>query len=135
MTYTLRIDGEPVGKGRPRFSRFGQPYTPEKTRENSRLIMNQWREKYGNAVLSGPVQVSICAGYGIAKSDSKTMRKLKINGDIPCLKKPDVDNVLKQILDSVPWENGDQQVVCENVIKYWDEQPHVIAVFRELGRR
>lgn len=134
MTYVIRIEGEPVGKGRPRFTRRGSTYTPERTKEYGKKIAAQWKDKYGDSVLTGAVAVVVSAVYGIPKSDSKRMRQAKIDGIIPCLKKPDADNVLKEIMDYVPWETSDQQAVNVFVVKTWGEEPHVVATFKEMER-
>lgn len=36
-----------------------------------------------------------------------------------CLSKPDVDNILKSVMDSL-WEN-DEQIAEASVVKYWDD--------------
>lgn len=132
MNYVIRIDGEPVGKGRPRFTRYGKPYTPEKTKQYGKRIIEQWRQQYGDAVLTGAVRIGITAYYKISKSDSMKLRMAKLLGTEHCLKKPDIDNVVKEIMDYVPWEVGDQQCVSLSVEKRWSETPYLVASFWEL---
>ena len=46
MTYLeFTVDGEPVGKGRPRFTRNGHAYTTEKTADYEQLVKLYFRNK------------------------------------------------------------------------------------------
>ena len=69
----IRIDGQPIGKGRPRFSRkSGTAYTPEKTaRYEDRLAWTAQSVMGGQALLSGPLSVTVNAHMEIPKSKSK----------------------------------------------------------------
>lgn len=56
---TLKIEGKAVGKGRPRFTKFGHAYTPKKTREYEEHVKDLYKEKYGAKVLEdGPLKVN-----------------------------------------------------------------------------
>lgn len=119
------VEGQPIGKGRPRFTLNGRAYTPEKTRKYEKAIVDAWKEQNGDEPIFGAVNVCIEAYYGIAKSDSKKARRLKLDGYTPCMVKPDIDNVCKAVLDALPWEKDDTQVIILNARKYWSEHPRV----------
>lgn len=125
---SFNIPGEPVGKGRPRFTRSGHVYTPPKTLEYETLTRMKYFEHYGDeaSTYEGPVRVKIKCFFQIPKSESKR-RRHEMAGS-PCLKKPDADNIGKIILDAL---NGaafsdDKQIVSLTVEKvYTPEDPGV----------
>ena len=45
----LTIPGEPVGKGRPRFTKNGHSFTPEKTVNYENLVKLTFKSDYPNA--------------------------------------------------------------------------------------
>lgn len=115
------VQGAPVGKGRPRIttrSGFARAFTPERTRnyesqvaEAARLAM----AKDGQATISGPVSVFIKANFAIPASYTKKKRALCAQGAIRPTVKPDIDNIVKAILDGmngVVYEDDKQVVAC-----------------------
>lgn len=127
---TFYIPGRPQGKGRPRFTRNGHTYTPDKTRDYEETV--RWLYKlHGGQKLDGAVWVEIFANFEPPKSDSKKERARKLAGDAPCTVKPDCDNVAKIILDAL---NGvayddDNQVAHLAVSKYWREDNPGVRVY------
>lgn len=97
-TYT--VPGEPRGKGRPRFTRYGKPYTDAKTRAYEALIRDVFRS-YGGRMAETPVMVSVCIYHAIPKSWSKAKRQRAQEGKIIPICKPDIDNVAKVLLDAL----------------------------------
>lgn len=129
MTITLMIPGEPVGKGRPRFTKAGTPYTPPKTRahENKVAFLYKLAAKGRKFQRHIPVAVEIRAYYGIPQSDSKRQHERKLSGAILPCKKPDIDNVVKAVLDAIndiAYED-DAQVVMISASKAYSERPRV----------
>jgi Holliday junction resolvase RusA-like endonuclease len=119
----LEIPGEPVAKGRPRFSRVGKfvrTHTPAKTVNYETRIQEAFAAKYpGWEPLTCPVSLHFAVYLTIPKSASKKRQVLMANGVILPTKKPDLDNVLKIIGDAL---NGlaykdDSQIV--NLILPW----------------
>ena len=94
------VPGKVQGKGRPRFSPDGHAYTPASTRLYEREILKAFRLA-GGTKLSGPLHVDIEAVYGIQKTATKAERMRRLNGDELALKKPDIDNVTKVVLDAL----------------------------------
>jgi Holliday junction resolvase RusA-like endonuclease len=121
---TFTIDGEPCGKGRPRFA-GKHCYTPKKTL--SYEIAVQWKYSVSNrdaiAPYSGIVGAQIRAVYGMPKKRDWAIHYL----GAPCTKRPDADNIAKIILDAL---NGtayldDQQVTALSVSREWGETGYV----------
>lgn len=114
------IDGEPVAKARPRFTRTGQVYTPEKSRRYERLVHDTFKGK----PFQGAIYVKIEA----------YLKKPKINKSPFPTKKPDIDNIVKSILDGLngkAWED-DKQVVKLTASKYWSDSPRVEVMIKEV---
>lgn len=125
------VPGEPGAKGRPRFSTRGgfvKTYTDKKTELYESLVRNAYLNRYAEEpTVTGEVKVEIQAHFGIPKSTSKKNRADMISGKIRPMKKPDVDNIAKAILDAL---NGiafeDDKNITELVIgKHYSESPHV----------
>ena len=78
MKVKFVIDGEPVGKARPRVNtKTKKAYTPEKTKryENSIKLLYKRKVKH---YFEGYVRLTVTAYYSIAKSDSKKVKQQKI---------------------------------------------------------
>jgi len=131
------IPGEPQGKGRPRVVRngsFTRTFTPEKTANYENLVKLEFQRQCPDLwIPSGPVRMVIKAYYGLAKSDSQKKRQAKLSGVIRPTKKPDIDNCIKAIADSI---NGlayqdDTQIVSVTAEKYYAEIPRVEVEIEE----
>lgn len=126
----LHIPGEPQGKQRHRTTRSGHTYTPDKTRQYEERVRLAYRLRYGDQMQWGgkiPLKMTVLAGYKIPESASKRTKCAMQKGDIRPTKKPDADNVLKVIADSL---NGlcyrdDAQIVDVEIHKYYTDQPGV----------
>jgi Holliday junction resolvase RusA-like endonuclease len=126
------LPGQPIGKGRPRFTRMGRVYTPAKTKNyemklaaagSDVMIQNQLDP------IQCPCKVLIKAQFEIPKSWTKKKKAqaaaLEINPG-----KPDIDNVAKIALDAlngVAFED-DQQVYDLKVIKRYGDPCLIITV-------
>lgn len=130
------VEGDPKGKGRPRFTYKGHAFTPK----NTAMYENYVRLKASEALPEGfkpytkPLEVVIVCNYKIPKSFTKKKRELAINGYIYPTVKPDVDNIVKAILDSM---NGivyedDKQVIHCDVYKFYDDNPRTIVTVGEV---
>lgn len=136
MERKIVIDGEPQGKGRPRFSRNGHAYTPERTVTYENNVRFAYLSEYGREKFPETAQIAleIAAYYGIPKSDSKKKRAAKLANEIRPTKKPDMDNVVKCIADGLNniAYHDDKQIVSCTVEKYYSEEPRVEVVIREV---
>ena len=108
--------GAPQGKARPRFSRkSGTVYTPKKTAAYEKKIATEYQRNGGTCYSAGTyVRVHVKAVFPIPQSWSKAKRQLAADELLRPDKKPDIDNILKVVLDAL---NGvayddDKQVVC-----------------------
>lgn len=123
----FEVKGQPVGKGRPRFVRAtGHTYSPEKTRLYEKSVADAYT-KAGGEVLDGYITIKISAFYKIPKSVSKERKTQMERELIKPIVKPDIDNVVKAILDAL---NGtayhdDNQVVSVFAKKRYANEPFV----------
>ena len=134
MTFQLifSVEGDPVGKQRPRFSR-GRTYTPKKTVDYEKLIADKAKQAMGSSEpLETPVAVYLYVNHAIPQSYSKKRKEACLNRfERP--KKPDLDNSAKAYLDAM---NGivykdDVQVVSLHVTKRYDNIASVHVCVRE----
>lgn len=133
----LKIEMNPAGKARPRFTRRGIAYTPTKTKQAEDIIREAWLVQSGfKFEKSTPLRVSLVGGYPIPKSISKKQRALMLEGSVRPTVKPDLDNFAKLVLDSL---NGyayhdDAQVVSFNghFCKFYAEKPFIGVILEDL---
>ena len=139
------IPGKAVGKGRPRFAN-GHAYTPETTKEYEDLVRAPFLEKHGKKIEGEALFVQISVYTEPPKSISKKKREELLKG-YP-MKKPDLDNVAKIILDAlngVAWKDDTQVVdlrvnrnwateVSESVIVYINTASDIREMFAEYGK-
>lgn len=119
----ITVEGDPQGKARPRFSqKSGTVYTPAKTVRYERLIRKAFLDAGGNAIPSDCyVGITVDAYFQIPKSYTKGKRLACQHNINRPAKKPDIDNVLKAVMDAL---NGaayvdDKQVVSVTCRKYY----------------
>jgi crossover junction endodeoxyribonuclease RusA len=113
----VRIDGKPVPKGRPRFTKFGGVYTPATTVEFEERVAAAWKLTYGDLSLGGQLHAFLYFG---------TQNHAK----------QDLDNLVKSALDGLQragaFTNGDEQVYKVTASKFpatRDEQ-HTIIILK-----
>lgn len=122
----IRLDGVPIGKGRPRFSRAtGAVHTPERTvRFEDRLSIKAQSVMAGRPLLSGPLYVEIVALMPVPASWPKKRQAAALAGLERPTKKPDYDNFAK-VLDAcnlIVWKD-DSQIVHGDVQKFYSDRP------------
>lgn len=103
MIYEFEVPGKVIGKGRPRLNTYiGSVYTPTKTKDYETLVEQYFLLKYPKfKVLEGRLKVSIVAYFEIPKSTKKSDVGEMLENNISPTKKPDIDNVVKVVLDSM----------------------------------
>ena len=130
---SLKVSTVPIPKGRPRFhiSRRVQlhTFTPDKTAAFENLIALKYLEQSNSFKFERdiPLKVSLFFGMPIPMSTSKSKRNAMLEGIIQHTKKPDVDNLVKAVLDAlndVAWED-DSQIVRVMAEKEYSEDPYV----------
>jgi Holliday junction resolvase RusA-like endonuclease len=135
MRYELTVFGQPVGKGRPRFTRYGQPYTPDKTKDYEELVQYTFKSSYPNAIpLEDALRVMVIAYFTIPTSYSKKKRQACLNDEIPVTKRPDIDNVAKIVLDGLNKYayKDDAQIIELGIKKMWSDMPRVEVYIEEV---
>ena len=114
VTVEFAIDGPPVGKGRPKFTRRGHTYTPEKTRTYERRVKEEALVAMANQKLQATdrkVSVILIFYFEVPKSWTKR-KTLEAQNRLHTPSRPDIDNLCKAILDGgneIIW-NDDAQV-------------------------
>ena len=125
----FEIPGKPVPKQRPRVVN-GHAFTPDKTKDFEALVAMQYKLANGKK-LTGPVAVSVAVWYEIPQSWTKKRKAEELLK--PHTQKPDLDNVVKSVLDGltgVAWED-DAQVSRISASKYWYDKPTKTTVVIE----
>ena len=127
------MDGQPVGKGRPRFSRAsGTVYTPEKTaRYEERLAWAAQSVMAGRPLLTDALYVTIRAYMDIPKYKPKKWREAAHDGRLHPTTKPDLDNIAKMLdaLNRVVWVD-DSQIVELRVSKWYSNRPRIEIIVK-----
>lgn len=124
------IYGEPIAQGRPRFSTvngFSQAIDPPDSKEYKKYVKLMASQNRPHKPIEGPVNLKLVIYRPLLKSMSKKKKAEAVAGTLRPIKKPDVDNVAKGIMDamtSIIWQD-DKQVVSLQVSKYYSEQPRV----------
>lgn len=138
MKVSFYIPGEPKGKGRPQFSKVGKfvkARTPDDTVIYENLVKMEYQKQCGNAKFEDDdmLEMRIYAYYSIPKSVSKKKREQMLSGAIRPTKKPDMDNVVKVIADSLNnlCYHDDTQIVDAFVRKYYSDRPRVSVVIQD----
>jgi Holliday junction resolvase RusA-like endonuclease len=99
MIIQFTVPGVPVGKGRPRVTKYGT-YTPRKTKDYEELVRRCWQTQSGQGFSGGiPLLAFIVAYFPIPKRTSKK-KAAAMDGTFH-LHKPDSDNIAKAVLDAL----------------------------------
>lgn len=132
------IPGQPVAKGRPKFTvqgGFAKVYTPKKTADYETLVAGIAKRAMGPLQPSArPIEIMLELRMEIPASWTKAKRLAASMGTVRATKKPDADNVLKGIKDAcngIVWVD-DSQVVVLTVRKLYAAEPCVIVAVRQV---
>ena len=131
--FVFEIPGEVVGKGRPKFTRSGKPYTPMRTRLYEKKIRRAFIES-GGTMFEGAVHVDFEAVTGVQASASKAAKTRRLLGAELAIKKPDIDNIEKALYDSLTglaWKDDTQVVSVRSIKGRYEETPRLIVRIRE----
>ena len=90
----FRVYGDVLGKPRPRVNRNGRVWTPAKFKEYEKKIAKAYTD-WGGQLREGPVEICVAVYRELPKSRSKkTVSE-------PDTFKPDIDNILKIVMDAL----------------------------------
>lgn len=134
MKVDFTIDGEPEGKARPRFNtKTGRAYTTDRTRMYEDYTKLLYRSQIKH-FFEGYIRLTVKAYYKIAKSDSKKIKEQKKANILRPSKKPDIDNVVKLIADSLNdiAYKDDTQIVEMVAEKFYSENPRVEVTIESI---
>lgn len=133
----FEVPGKVRGKGRPRFTRRGNfvsTYTDDKTAAYEKLIQTSYL-KHTSYVSEKSIRISIYVCFAPNKSDTKKNKLIKLKNSLWPSKKPDVDNVVKVVLDAlnkVAYAD-DTQVNEIHVLRHWCEEEKLVICLSENG--
>lgn len=129
----LTIPGEPCAKQRPRMTKAGHTYTPDKT-VNYETLVKQLYIMQEKERLEGALKMTVEAFFSIPKSTSKKNREKMLKGEIRPTKKPDWDNIGKIVSDALNEiaYKDDCQIVDARVRKWYSDNPRVEVEITEL---
>lgn len=137
---TFNVPGQPQGKGRAKAFKFGshiKMHTPEKTVAYENWVKQCALESVsvGFVPTDKPIVAVVRMYYQKPKAGSKAVHIGRDNGSIRPTVKPDIDNVLKAIFDSL---NGilykdDTQIVEVTASKFYSDTPRVEVLLEYFG--
>jgi Holliday junction resolvase RusA-like endonuclease len=108
--------------------------TPEQTKSYEDLIRWSYKSAGGQYLAEKTLQVDIQAFYPIPQSFSRAKRNSAQSENLRPTTKPDCDNIIKVVLDSL---NGvayydDKQVVCVSCNKYYADTGYIKISIKEI---
>ena len=124
---SLTIPGEPRAKQRPKWFKHGT-YTPEKTVSYETYVKELFSIKYPEFMpKEEALALHIWAGLLMPKSASKKKLGMMKLGILEPSKKPDVDNILKTVMDALEKlaYNNDSQICHVVIDKEYSERPRL----------
>lgn len=135
MTIYFEINEKPTPKQSVKFSKFGAFCSAKvknfaKKVQLSYLECNNWIQP---EIITEPVEVQIIVNVKISKSFNKLQKEKALNGEIKPVKRPDVDNIAKGILDPLNgflWQDDKQVFKLSIEKKYSDEDKIQIKVIK-----
>lgn len=138
MGVVFEVPGEPRGKGRPRFNKqTGTAYTDSETKAYEKKIVAYYRKALGGFRWpeSAVVSVDVVAVYPMPKRATRAAVAAMQSGKLLPTRKPDVDNVLKAVLDAL---NGvaysdDAKVVSVSARKQYGIEPKLVIEMKGSG--
>lgn len=131
---TFEVPGKVRGKGRPRFMRNGHTYTDKNTTAYEKLIQASYL-KSTSYISQKSVRISMYVCFAPNKTDTKKNKVIKLKNSLWPSKKPDVDNVVKVVLDALNKVaySDDTQVNEIHVIRHWCEEEKLVICLSENG--
>lgn len=128
----FEILGDPIPLARPRFSRTGTFDSQAKLKEGYGW---QLKSQFRQEPLTCPIGLDIRFYMPIPKNTSGIKRRQMLAGMIQHIKRPDLDNLVKFILDCMNKIifTDDSQIVDINCRKQYSEQPSTVIQLIQIG--
>ncbi len=122
------LSTKPIGKERPRINKMtGHFYTPKKTRNfetELALACYEWMKLNKKILSEKAIGLNVVIYEDVPASWTKVRKQEALHGIIRPMKTPDIDNILKSIMDgfqNVLYAN-DKQVVEFSVKRWYAEE-------------
>lgn len=135
MIYEFEVFGKIRGKARPKVNTYTlRAYTPQETKDYESLIQQYFLLKYPKyKPFENRVSVTITAHFPIPKNTNKKNRELMLKNEISPTKKPDIDNIVKIILDALNKIafKDDNQITKLNVEKVYSTEEKIYVKIEE----
>lgn len=129
------VEGEPVPKGRPRFSvKTGRGYTPAKTRKAEEAIAKAYKAKYANQMFPAGIPLELSCVFYMKMPKSWSNEKAEQMEGSFVLKTPDTDNCLKTVSDSInkiAYED-DKYIAVIHAQKRWSKYPRTEITIKDI---
>lgn len=128
----ITVPGEPIAAGRPRFTRTGIAYTPERTRSEQAILRDAAEQQMnGRLPLEGPLEVIFHADRSVPTSWSRKRQDQALLGIRQPITRPDADNLLKMLdaLTHIVWRD-DAQIVRLFFEKRYSAKPMTVITVR-----
>lgn len=127
----LTIDGRPVAKGRPRFTKSGHVFTPPKTKEfedRLKTAATEFMIHQQMAPLECPINAALIFNFAVPKSASKK-RQAELM-EQPYTGRPDLDNLIKCIdaFNGILWKD-DSQISSVFAMKSYGPEDSMTFIF------
>jgi len=131
----IEIPGKPIAKARPRFVRRGKfinTYNPQETEEGKWLLSARSQI---TRVFEGPIKITIGFYFERPKSHFGTGKNsdiIKENAPKRHVTKPDLDNLIKFVLDCLNGEAflDDRQIITLEAIKEYDSSASTVVTIK-----
>lgn len=137
MQINFAVYGEPVAKGRPRFTtrgKFPVAYTPAKTKSYEFEVgMMALTAMGGSKPLEGALEAFIYVTFAVPESYSKKRTEACLSDSEKHTKRPDLDNVIKSVIDGmdkIVFDN-DSQITSIHATKVYGEVAKVEVLVRQ----
>jgi len=137
---SFTVYGSPSGKARPKFAKIGNHMQSYQTKEQNaaeNYIKMAYLEAAKGFYFTGALAMQVIAYFPIPKSVSKKKKEQMLLGEIRPTIKPDCDNILKSIADSLNKiaYDDDKQIVSAIFDKFYSGRPRTfIELKEELNR-
>ena len=125
------VPGKPQGKLRAKWvkvGKFGVAHTPQKTVNYENFIKQMFVEKYPKFVpVDCELHLFLEVWQAIPKGTSIKKTELMVGGGIRPAKLPDIDNILKSVMDALEglaYQN-DNQFVSATIDKLYSRRPRL----------
>ena len=140
MIYQIAVQIEPMAQSRPRFARRGRGVIAYEKKE-----MKAWRVECSKLIkknfkteelIEGPLKIDVVFYIQPPKyiSSKRKLREKLEAEEIFCSKKPDIDNFLKALLDSmtgIVFKDDGQVVECR-ARKLYSLEPRIKFTIKEI---